>query len=535
MRAFCSSRLFSLQSKKDDRAHLVALAKAKSFSTVGVPLKSSSEHQGAAVLFPACLRLSVGYVVVGGRDQPRSAKEGITRIGNGWRMMSTTIDAVRTSRLVVARAVARQVASRWRAPGLIAVVVAGGALICWLYVAQVAKNLETPKAAAAMGSAPVSPVLKSDRGEAGTPATDLSPALAALKQSVEELAAGLGQVRQGLQEESDRNGKQSRQLAADLAQLQQSAQRDGEQGLPKRDLAALEQEGERIGRLNSVTSDVAQLKQALGSLAADLDKVRQALPQETDRSERKIAELATELMAAKQSAQRAHEESGRRDQELLADLAHLKEAFQGEIYRNEKVAGRSSVDVAQIKEALRHESEQRIQIAAELKAGLSQLKDALGEVTATLAAKQQGRQDGGMSEPLADRPTRELLASRAETDASGIAPSREEATVLPAAPAAQAPSAPAPPDDGDTALQRLMSRASLLLSQGDIGAARVVLERAAETGNARALFALAETFDPVVLSAWGTLGTRGDAARARELYAKALAGGVQEAQSRLTR
>jgi hypothetical protein len=80
-----------------------------------------------------------------------------------------------------------------------------------------------------------------------------------------------------------------------------------------------------------------------------------------------------------------------------------------------------------------------------------------------------------------------------------------------------------------------MSRASLLLSQGDIGAARVVLERAAETGNARALFALAETFDPVVLSAWGALGTRGDATRAQELYAKALAGGVQEAKSRLTR
>jgi hypothetical protein len=90
-------------------------------------------------------------------------------------------------------------------------------------------------------------------------------------------------------------------------------------------------------------------------------------------------------------------------------------------------------------------------------------------------------------------------------------------------------------DVGDAAFQRLMSRASLLLSQGDIGAARAVLERAAETGNARALFALAETFDPVVLAAWGALGTRGDATRAQELYAKALAGGIQEAKSRLTR
>jgi hypothetical protein len=478
-------------------------------------------------------------------------------------MMSTTIDAVRASGL----AVARQVMSRWPAPGLIAVVVAAGALICWLYVAAVSKNLETPKAAA-VGSGPVSSVLQNDRGEAGKPATDLSPAIAALKQSVDELAAGL-------QEERDRNGKETRQLAADLAQMQQSAQREGEQArrrieelaadigqtrqafqqqgdsaeklVPKRDLAALEQEGERIGRLNSVTSDVAQLKQALGSLAIDLDKVRQAFPQESGKSERKIAELATELMAVKQSAQRGHEESGRRDQELMAGLAQLKEALQLETYRNGKVAGKSSADIAQIKEALRHESEQRIQVAAELKAGLAQLKLGLGELTANLASNQQGRQVGGMSRPLADYP-RELLASRepgklpaprseatAEADATGIAAAREEAKLLPAPPAAQAPSAQTSPNDGDEELRRLMKRASLLLSQGDIGAARVVLERAAETGNARALFALAETFDPVVLSAWGTVGTRGDAARARELYAKALAGGVQEAESRLTR
>lgn len=38
---------------------------------------------------------------------------------------------------------------------------------------------------------------------------------------------------------------------------------------------------------------------------------------------------------------------------------------------------------------------------------------------------------------------------------------------------------------------------------GDIGAARIVLERAAETGSAQASFTLAETYDPVILSTWG--------------------------------
>jgi TPR repeat protein len=78
-----------------------------------------------------------------------------------------------------------------------------------------------------------------------------------------------------------------------------------------------------------------------------------------------------------------------------------------------------------------------------------------------------------------------------------------------------------------------MARANLLVAQGDVGAARNVLERAAETGNAAALFALAETHDPLVLSAWGTRGTQGDVAKAKELYARALTGGIAEAKHRL--
>jgi TPR repeat protein len=91
----------------------------------------------------------------------------------------------------------------------------------------------------------------------------------------------------------------------------------------------------------------------------------------------------------------------------------------------------------------------------------------------------------------------------------------------------------APEAPGNPEALRLMVRASLLLSQGNIGAARTVLDRAAETGSAPALFALAETYDPLILAAWGTMGTQGDAAKARELYTKALASGVQEARDRL--
>src|SRR5215216_3203772 len=207
-------------------------------------------------------------------------------------------------------AVVRQLMSRWPTMGSIAVVVVGGGLVCWLYVAEVARNLETSKAAATVGIEQASAVRQNDRGEINKPAADLPSAIAALKQGLHELAAGLDQVKQELQQERDKSDEQAQKLAVDLGHTQQSAQRETEQArrlteefatkfeqvrqalqqqseraeklelpmrLPKKGLAAQEQEGERDGRLSAVTSDVAQLNQAFGALATDLDKVMQAL------------------------------------------------------------------------------------------------------------------------------------------------------------------------------------------------------------------------------------------------------------------
>lgn len=116
---------------------------------------------------------------------------------------------------------------------------------------------------------------------------------------------------------------------------------------------------------------------------------------------------------------------------------------------------------------------------------------------------------------------RQLVARSEATPASTSVPAADRSSDNPSA------------EKADPELLRLLSRATLLVAQGDIGGARVVLERAAETGSASALFALAETFDPAILSAWGTVGTQGDPAWARELYAKALAGGIAAATERL--
>ena len=71
------------------------------------------------------------------------------------------------------------------------------------------------------------------------------------------------------------------------------------------------------------------------------------------------------------------------------------------------------------------------------------------------------------------------------------------------------------------------------LAGGDVAAARAFLERAAEAGDARALLVLGDTYDPATLARMGALGLKGDAARARDYYARALSAGVAAARDRI--
>jgi TPR repeat protein len=79
----------------------------------------------------------------------------------------------------------------------------------------------------------------------------------------------------------------------------------------------------------------------------------------------------------------------------------------------------------------------------------------------------------------------------------------------------------------------LTKRGEELIAQGDIAAARLMLTRAAEAGDARAALALGATYDADVLRKLGVLGVAGDAAQARAWYAKAAEYGSGEATRRL--
>jgi hypothetical protein len=79
----------------------------------------------------------------------------------------------------------------------------------------------------------------------------------------------------------------------------------------------------------------------------------------------------------------------------------------------------------------------------------------------------------------------------------------------------------------------LVRRGEDLVASGDLAAARLLLQRAAEAGDARAALALAATYDPVVLEHMRTQGIASDASLARAWYEKAKQFGSAEASRRL--
>jgi hypothetical protein len=100
-------------------------------------------------------------------------------------------------------------------------------------------------------------------------------------------------------------------------------------------------------------------------------------------------------------------------------------------------------------------------------------------------------------------------------------------TILERAPALQ-PRAPYKAE-----VEAYLRRASELVALGDVSAARLMLFRAAEGKDSRALVALAETYDPVVLKHWRVVGMRPDPDKARALYQQALELGSKTAGDHL--
>jgi hypothetical protein len=167
------------------------------------------------------------------------------------------------------------------------------------------------------------------------------------------------------------------------------------------------------------------------------------------------------------------------------------------------------------------------------------------EATSPAAAAVQNVADNATPDPQSTGSTQPAAATQpaAGTQVAMLQPKAEanvQKTDIPAPPPVEtpkvqaAPQSPAPVTMSADEIRRLLARATNMVQQGDIASARLVLDRLARYGDARAAFALAETFDPRMLAQWNVRGIKPDPTRAKTYYSQAAKAGIGEARDRLT-
>jgi hypothetical protein len=270
-----------------------------------------------------------------------------------------------------------------------------------------------------------------------------------------------------------------------------------------------------VALLNKARDDAAKLNQTVARTTAERQKERES----AEAMARELAMARREIETKVALLNKAHDDAAKFNQTV-------------ERTTTERQQERESADaVARELATARREIETNVALLNKVRDDAAKFKQIAERTTAEL------RQERDRTEALSRELTMAHNSARRTIDVrTTLEPTaNSQITQVMQAMEAAAPEQPATVNvkaQGSPEATRLIARASALLGQGDIGAARTVLERAAETGSAQASFMLAETYDPGILSAWGTYGTRGEVTKARELYAKAHAGGIHEAKDR---
>ena len=254
-----------------------------------------------------------------------------------------------------------------------------------------------------------------------------------------------------------------------------------------RDLATARRDSEtKVAALSSKTDDETVKQRTTAEAAtAELQQERQ-----------KTAALTRDLATARRDLE-TKVSSDKGDDEA-AQLRKTAEAATAELQQERQKTAALTTDLTIARRDL------------ETKAALSRKANDETAQEATTAEPQQERQKAAPPDRSAGAVAKSIIA----------------------APGSQQPATSGAKVDAEAA--HLIARAKSLLSQGNIVGARIVLERAVEMGSAKASFAIAETYDPRILSHWNVYGTRGDILKAREYYTRAVAGGIEEAKDRLT-
>jgi myosin heavy subunit len=322
---------------------------------------------------------------------------------------------------------------------------------------------------------------------------------------------------------ADPDGKGVATEAADASEALQQ-EREKSQQLERQLVGALK----HIAALGDLVGQVAHQNQELADLRQALDEERapsQASPTdspELQQEQAKAEGLARNLAAARQEIE-AQSAAIARAAEQAREAQKTAERMEAELRGQIAEAGTRVEGLSHDLATARQDNES---LATALKAATVKAAD-----TSRLEELQQALRQSEAQ--------RQSLAQALQMQAAAAAPKPQLAAVetvaVRRAPIAVASAAPAtaPPAPATAETLRLLARAHQLVEQRNISGARQILESVTETGHPPALFALAETYDPNVLAAWGTVGTQGDIGRARELYGKARAGGVAEAEARL--
>src|SRR5712664_1632077 len=438
--------------------------------------------------------------------------------------------------------------------------------------------------------------LEQERGRADTLARELTSLRAELdtarivgSEAVQAAEAEIKQ-KQALEQERGRADTLARELTSLRAELDAARIVGPEVAQAAeaeiRQKQALEQERGRADTLaRELTSLRAELDAArivgseVAQAAATEIEQKQALKQERDRAEVLAREL-TSLRAELDTARAAGLETVRTAEaaKIEQELAFGKERDKTETLARELASARKEVDARSALLAATHAAvlqvtETNRAIAAEQKLALASERDRADALTRELTSVRNELEAGNRQiaalnalhsresavgipqEWMAESSSRtiegngrspEQISAEAAASTSG----RSSASELPR-PEAQSTAREAASDLGPKVAmgierstsasasrslvdeQRLLARAKTFLRQADISGARLLLEHALERGSARAAFMLAETYDARVLQSWRARGISGDVTKARELYERAEAGGIEDAKERI--
>jgi hypothetical protein len=306
----------------------------------------------------------------------------------------------------------------------------------------------------------------------------------------------------------------------------------------------------------TATIGLQQERKITDVLASDLDadhRVREATPPDQPTPSRNNAEISamelqqeqqrtTALSAALAETQRDLEKTAAQATKAEVQMTDLKKAneatiteLQQERRRTAELTGELAKANQELERIIKGSDEAEMRrtlatISAELQAERqrsSTLEDELTIARRDAAARSDKNSDASATTAQTERQSTASFCA--------VAPDHEPRNIDTQAASNVGTPRPRtlPPPNDDPEATRLIARATALIAQGNITQARIVLDRAVQIGSAKASFAIAETYDPHVLSNWKTVGTRADIATAREFYSRAAAGGFVEAEGRL--